>query len=406
MSFQKHILAAAIAFFVFSGSASAVRVKNMTTGVTLFHDGFEALFSSVSHTTAPDYSADYDPNNDALPGYWTVSEPTTTAVQVTDYSIPGHSTGTNYLRISEEDGWVKANFEPQTTVGDLIHVEWMERLSSNPGSVGAYLTGADGYATNITTYFGIDPLQYYDGSSFQSTGLSVTPDAWQKWEIDYTIGTPIFDLTVNGVTSYGLSTVNGFAGSVDGFRLAQSVAASAPFYVDAVTNPTNTDNRWKYDVDVFYAPQSASMVGYVPYYSPEDNRIWLRGDVCFGEATDAYQAQVAHVILTSDDYGLNWGTFDDTWPGPIQNHVVLPDTSIVETAGGGWERYPKSDIDRLRAEGYSVWDVPDADYCAIHYAYWMRQSADGGQTWQESRIHEQLPFFAHLVPTGETRVPG
>ena len=75
----------------------------------------------------------------------------------------------------------------------------------------------------------------------------------------------------------------------------------------------------------------------------------------------------------------------------------LPDGTIVQFGRSGWERYPRSEIGRLREQGYCVWDLgEEADYCAVIYALWMRRSADGGKSWQEFAVHEQLPSFARL----------
>ena len=159
---------------------------------------------------------------------------------------------------------------------------------------------------------------------------------------------------------------------------------------------------WKYDVDILFNPQ------YTParnnaYYDEEEDRIWLQASAIFaaesaGDHTDAYAARSTHVILVSEDKGLTWEITDCEWPAPPPNRTTLPDGTILEFGSNGWERHPRSDIGRLTQKGYFVWDLgEEAGYCAIIYNIWMRRSTDSGRTWEEKPIHEQLPFFAHLV---------
>ncbi len=177
--------------------------------------------------------------------------------------------------------------------------------------------------------------------------------------------------------------------------VAASAAAQTP---EAAEKPQA--KRWKYDVDVFFAPpETKSMgIGRMCHYTPKQGRIWLDSTVFFEHATDAYRPRTAHLVVVSDDLGLTWKPWRGPWPGSLTGRATLPDGSLVEVASGGYERYPKSELARLRKQGYSAWDVSGTDYCGIIYALWMRRSTDGGQTWTETPIHERIPFFAHLVP--------
>ncbi len=162
---------------------------------------------------------------------------------------------------------------------------------------------------------------------------------------------------------------------------------------------TETAKPWKYDFEVISSPQYVAT--YEALYCDEEDRLWAQVLLNFGEMTDAYHARSMQITLVSADQGVTWQVTDQPWPAGPSNRVTLPDGTIVEVAGGGWERYPRSEISRLQEEGYHVWDLgEEAGYCAIIYAVWLRRSTDGGKTWEEQPIHKQLPFMAHLSVTG------
>ncbi len=163
---------------------------------------------------------------------------------------------------------------------------------------------------------------------------------------------------------------------------------------------TETATPWKYDVEVISSPEYI-VVNHGGLQCDEQDRLWAQVEVNFGEWTDAYHERSMYVTLVSADQGVTWQVADQPWPAGPPNRVTFPDGTIVELSGGsasGCERYPRSEISRLQEEGYRVWDLgPEAGYCAIIYAIWLRRSTDGGKTWEEQPIHEQLPFMAHLA---------
>ncbi len=158
---------------------------------------------------------------------------------------------------------------------------------------------------------------------------------------------------------------------------------------------TDTAKPWKYDVEVISSPQYRAI--HYGVYCDEEDRLWADINLQFAEATDAYAARSSSVIVISEDQGVTWQVTDQPWPAGRRNRVTFADGTIVELSGSGYERYPRSEISRLQAEGYQVWDLgEEAGYCAIIYAIWLRRSTDGGKTWEEQPIHEQLPFMAFL----------
>jgi len=159
---------------------------------------------------------------------------------------------------------------------------------------------------------------------------------------------------------------------------------------------TQTDTPWKYDFELISSPQY--VVHHYGVYCDEEDRLWADINMQFGEATDAYHARDSSIIVVSEDQGVTWQLIDQPWPPGPPNRVTFPDGTIMEVGGSAHERYPRSEISRLQEEGYQVWDLgPEADYCAILYGIWLRRSSDGGNTWEEQPIHEQLPFMAYLA---------
>jgi hypothetical protein len=85
--------------------------------------------------------------------------------------------------------------------------------------------------------------------------------------------------------------------------------------------------------------------------------------------------------------------------------VVLKDGTIIEISSNFYIRYTRSEIDRLKKEGYLVKDIGEKEgYCAILYDMWMRRSTDGGKTWEKKAIHPQFGFLAYWVTFGGVAV--
>lgn len=223
-----------IGALIVSAPASA-EVINATTGVQLFYDGYEGA-PAVSHAAYPDATGDYDPV--AVVGTGTiVVETNYYDGQVTDIVHPyltqesggetwgeiGPYSGSNYLRMQSDapsDGDTTSvdyeiNFAAQSTANDHLHYEQMFYLSD--------VIDTDYYALSMHVYeddgttvcaslatFPDKTIRYYS-DGWHSTGLSVTEDQWQKWEIDYIIGNvnDTFSLTIDGTTASGLSTRGG-----------------------------------------------------------------------------------------------------------------------------------------------------------------------------------------------------
>ena len=163
---------------------------------------------------------------------------------------------------------------------------------------------------------------------------------------------------------------------------------------------------WKLDVDILRSPQYENLSQGLLYRDEED-RLWLPVSISFDASrdTDAWSAVHTPIVLLSEDGGLTWRITDRPWPAPSHSHVVLSDGTMVQMGGTGYTRLPRTEIERLEAEGYYVWDLGERhDYCAYINEVLVKISRDGGQTWEDRSIRDQLPFFAHFVARGPLRL--
>ena len=182
----------------------------------LFYDNFESAtfpspYSWESQNSGSSPQTDSDPDG-ASSGTWDVYDITnlydlqaTTSLNF-DYD-PGPYEGDGYfrLRCPSASAYTFADFVNEANEG-LVHAEWYfltDIDNVNHGMI-VELTGshtgegaADSRVSIATQPDG--SIEYYSGS-WQNTGLTYDLDKWQKWEIDYLVGTNEFYLTVDDVT--------------------------------------------------------------------------------------------------------------------------------------------------------------------------------------------------------------
>jgi hypothetical protein len=161
-------------------TARAVVVTNTTTGSVVFDS---AGFENDTVGTAPSATGT---------GSWSAYH----IDAVTNSPTPGPAFGTKYVTTTRDAisaGGPGANLSAnQTTNGDQLHVEWHAWYPANADD-------------NILIDSGTRMLgritggQYlnYNGSAYVSTGVSYSAQQWQKWELDYTIGSSTYNLSVN-----------------------------------------------------------------------------------------------------------------------------------------------------------------------------------------------------------------
>ena len=225
-------------------AAMGVLVQN--SGSDVFYDGFETA-SSVSPYSFEAQQADNSLGTDSDPdgaayGFWSITESgnpwNVQATSSTDSLDPGPYEGSNYMRIARPTGDSAAwgLFSPQTS--GAIHTEFMLNEKAHGPDWGARVTlgGTSDWGDAripIITNSSEDVL-CYDGGGWQDTGLNLTPGVWQKWEIDYVVGSGKVIVTIDAVSSAPMSVYQdgsigaiGFLGGQEGTFL----------YVDAVPEP-------------------------------------------------------------------------------------------------------------------------------------------------------------------------
>lgn len=243
---------------LFSAPVQAVLIKNMTTGQVLFQDNFDNVAGSP--VGFPDEYAtldDYDPS--AQVGSWLIDEDRNDdppsdmfeTIQVSGFSgtttndslfydeptdngplsYPSAFDGPNYLRINRyktndaapphpvsgdltSTTFVSAEavFPAQTTPGDHIHIEFMSYVRSDP--TGNNLGILTMYASDIPTNSRIAGIHLDVNGDIEATYGGSTPgnsdddlnfatwemDKWQRWDVDYIIGSQSISVAIDGGT--------------------------------------------------------------------------------------------------------------------------------------------------------------------------------------------------------------
>ncbi|NLF08859.1 MAG: PEP-CTERM sorting domain-containing protein [Pirellulaceae bacterium] len=214
-----------------AASPASAYIINLTTNTPVFYDGFESQPSNlVSHANYPDAM-------NALPvaaqygGWWSTLNLGDPAryhqVQVTDYEsgtffAPGAYEGDNYLRLRRvsPDSYVQACQNFATTsfaTGDIFHWEQMVYLAKGTTNTSneffvrfntVLLPGDDPTNTYPPALISIKShggsVQYDVNDAAKVTGMTVAYNTWQKWEVDYVVGSDKFTLTLDGVVKADL----------------------------------------------------------------------------------------------------------------------------------------------------------------------------------------------------------
>ena len=219
---------------VMTASAQAVTVRNTTLGTTLFNSsGFE----NDTVGTAPSQSS---------PGNWTSGIPPYDEVMTG--GSPGAFEGDNYLSTlrTNSSGNPQAVFANQTVLGDNIHVEYMLYMPVAGHDASVILNGGTQYwrgLSRMATWDNAGNFAHYDGSGYNWTMDAYPLDQWFKAEIDYTIGSSTYQVTLDGTAMPPSTALDGIGTPGGGDFAATSVGhnGSDPdhFYLDAVPEPTS-----------------------------------------------------------------------------------------------------------------------------------------------------------------------
>ncbi|NLF07539.1 MAG: PEP-CTERM sorting domain-containing protein [Pirellulaceae bacterium] len=203
-----------------TAAPATAEVINVDTGEILFYDNFESQpAGNVSHAAYPDVLNAVPTGSGIIGGgsYYfsqmTGGSPVLTNIQVTDYvsgtDYPAAPEGDNCLRLSRYDGGsteVRQLFAADQAVGTHIHVAEMVYISyaqNYIGGLGLFNKAGDARVLTMTAVVSGNRIQYYDGAFKYVTGLNWTLNKWQKWEIDYVVGSGTCTLSIDGTSVSG-----------------------------------------------------------------------------------------------------------------------------------------------------------------------------------------------------------
>ena len=232
--------------------AGAVRITNLTTGATLFQDDFE------------DGTVDDHPNGGA-PGSWDFGgfAPTGSGG---DFDVNGPASsgpgafngGSQYLEYDTENDDDLRAFAGVSVVpssGDILHAEMMVYVPSSAfdgqGPNIVFQSGLGGSFGGGLRANGADPTKIdYLSGGWDSTGLTISLDAWHKWEIEWEVGSGNATFTIDDTQTASVtdtrstSTVGGLT-----FESNRQIAGGDFYYVDATgpATPPSPEKTWRRD---------------------------------------------------------------------------------------------------------------------------------------------------------------
>jgi hypothetical protein len=200
-------------------------------GVRQFYDDFENV--------SPGGNPDTGKNR----GHWTIQG---TTIPVTNGAMPGPAQGKQYLAYTRavpgEAGWyndLAAHLETEQALDNLkIHAEWMMYVpSATPPTYRALILFCDGSNTFRTgLLLGEDApgrVKYMrPGETWQAARSTYTPDAWQKWTMDYTVGQSKFTFSIDNGPPESVEAHS--AGGVAVLKFCGNHKVGSTFYLDAV----------------------------------------------------------------------------------------------------------------------------------------------------------------------------
>lgn len=191
-------------------------------GVVEFYDNFEG----VSAGSAPD--------NGANPGDWSTASYGGSITVVTGEPAEGDQY-LRYSRTSGGDTYAIATMGNRQTNGQAIHAEWMMYVpASSSYQANIHLQDSDGAirAALLVGRNGAGGVEYLTTPSSPAWSLSssaYTADKWQKWTLDYTVGTSSFKFGIDGSSE----TVSAFAGGEVGRLWFGGNPDGSTYYLDA-----------------------------------------------------------------------------------------------------------------------------------------------------------------------------
>ena len=174
-------------------------------------------------------------------GTWNVAE------NVVADTVVGAPSGTQYLdllRPSADEHWGQAS--AVVNPGTSLHAEFYLNGDASAGflpQLGLWNAGGSATVwpsayTALISLFDDGKVTNYDGFAHVDTGLTWTPESWEKYEIDYVVGASSYDLSVGGASAtvsgvFAPSAVKGIlftsgGGEGDVYRIDSALVTAAP----------------------------------------------------------------------------------------------------------------------------------------------------------------------------------
>jgi hypothetical protein len=211
--------------------ARPVTITDVTTATTVFKDNFE------SGTFSPSV------------GSWSVGSSVTVTNSITPPN-PGPFEASYYAQLfrnsntPNQGDLIAFPVSSQGTLGDLIRLEMMVYLPSatDTDSRGQFML-SNGDFNSARAWMRPDGLGNViavgPGFALTDTGLNYITDVWQRWELDYIIGSSTFDVSIDGLQAAGFSSPSsGAVSAANLFNGEDSPAGS--FYLDSVVPEPST----------------------------------------------------------------------------------------------------------------------------------------------------------------------
>ncbi len=220
---MKSVLSAFSVFLVLVvalSSAHAVVINNTTTNTVLFDsNGFE-------HDTAGTPPV-------AQTGSWT----TYYNDRVINDATPGAANGAKYLVTTRDVNGVggpAAVWTGAPAAGEHVHIEYYAYYPSSADD--NIVVGSNTILGRFETGATTGQFRSYDGAAYNVTGVTFTPNAWHKWEFDYTIGAANYDVSVDDGPTLSPAVWNPNAFS----RIDWGHNGNDTYYLDGVPIPEPT----------------------------------------------------------------------------------------------------------------------------------------------------------------------
>ncbi len=239
------VVAAAVVFSYQSMVQAVLITLDTGSGIeTEFYDTFEAAPGSgplTGHLVSP-----------AAPQFWTGTGDANANNLIqnnTNNPSPGAFEGSQYALINRVNGsnWSMAtNFYTYPITGMTVHAEWMAFVPAGAGNfaMNVGLAGGGGANTNnaaaVSTFSdGFVRVLNADNSAWVATTLQFTNGQWQKWEVDWTVGSSSLKVSVDGTSAIfnGASALGNGTTLIDKMYFATGGDGQS-YYIDAVPEPS------------------------------------------------------------------------------------------------------------------------------------------------------------------------